>query len=34
MKLVNIAFAALIMAPAAFADDKQPMEGCRWIIKT
>ncbi|MEN2508131.1 copper-binding protein [Stutzerimonas stutzeri] len=27
MKLVSTAFAALIMAPAAFADDKQPMEG-------
>ena len=26
MKLVSTAFAALIMAPAAFADDKQPMD--------
>jgi Cu(I)/Ag(I) efflux system protein CusF len=27
MKIANIAFASLLLAPAAFAADKQPMEG-------
>ncbi|NKQ13215.1 hypothetical protein DQ403_01285 [Stutzerimonas zhaodongensis] len=27
MKIANIAFASLLLVPAAFADDKKPMEG-------
>lgn len=27
MKIANIAFASMLLVPAAFADDKKPMEG-------